>query len=456
MTSKDIRIEEPERRHLFSAKEITALIIPLLIEQLLSITIGMADTIMVASYSETAVSAVSSVDMISQLFINLFSAFATGGAVIVSQYLGKKDIDNARNAARNLIYISIAISTFLLVVTLLLRNVCVSLVLGSAEEQVQKDAMDYYIPIMFSFPFLAVFNATTAISRSERKTTRTMLVALLINIVNICGNYLLIHVADLGAQGAALASMTSRIIGAGVMFALMYRESEECSLRGITKGPISADMIKRITRIGVPSAIDGSLFMFGKLIIQSFIATISTSALAINAVAGNFNSYANIPGNAISLAVITLVGYSAGAGRLDEERFYTRVMMGLSMASSLIVTLPMFIFAREVISIYSLSEANTLLAVPICRLCLVMCTTIWPFSFTLPNALRATGDVRYTMTVSIISMWLFRVLLCYFMIFTFNLGVAGAWYAMYTDWTFRGTLYLIRYFGHKWQQRKVI
>lgn len=456
MTGEDIMIEDQRKKHLFSAREIAVLIFPLLIEQLLSITIGMADTIMVSSYSETAVSAVSSVDLISQLFINLFAAFSTGGAVIVSQYLGNKDTENARTASRNLVYISLALSLVLLVIALLLRNVIVNLVLGKAEAQVQKDAMDYYIPIMFSFPFLAVFNATTAISRSERKTTRTMLVALLINVVNICGNYLLIHVADLGAQGAALASMTSRAVGAAVMFALMHRRSEECTLYGITRGPVSADMIRRITRIGVPSALDGSLFILGKLLVQSFIASISTSALAINAVVANFNAYSNIPGNAVSLSVITLVGYSAGAKRLDEERFYTRLMIVVCMLLTFTVTLPMFIFTKEVVSIYSLSEANTLAAVPICRLCLLMCTTIWPFSFTLPNALRATGDVRYTMTVSIASMWIFRVLMCYILIFSFGLGVDGAWYAMYADWAFRGILFLIRYRGRTWQLRKVI
>lgn len=445
-----------QKGHLFSKGDMARLIFPLVIEQLLSITIGMADTIMVSSYSESAVSAVSSVDLISQLFIQLFAAFSTGGAVIVSQYLGRNDREKARTAAKNLIYIATAVSVLLLFIGLLMKDIIIGWVLGKADAAVQQDAVSYYIPIMFSFPFLAVFDATTAISRSIRKTTRTMLVAVLINIVNITGNYCLIYLLDLGAGGAAAASLTGRAVGALVMFLLMRRESEECSLKGILKGPFSADMIRRITRIGIPSAIDGSLFNVGKLIVQSFIAGLGTSALAINAVVGNFNSYSNIPGNAVALAAISLVGYAAGAGRLDEERHYTRLMLSLAVVSTLVVTAPMFLLAKEVIGIYSLSAENTLLAVPICRLCLVACTFIWPFAFVLPNALRATGDVRFTMVTSVLSMWVFRVALCYVLIFSFGLGVDGVWYAMYADWAFRGLVYLIRYKGTGWQMRKVV
>ncbi len=442
--------------HLFSWKDIARLIIPLAVEQLLSIMIGMADTIMVSSYTEASVSAVSSIDLLSQISIQLFSAFATGGAVIVSQYLGRQDKANAQVAARNLIYVSIIVSTALLVLCMLLKDVLISLVLGKTEAAVQSEAAAYYVPIMFSFPFLAVFNATTAISRSNRKTTRTMLVSVLMNAVNICGNYFMIFTLSLGAAGAACASLISRLIGCVVKLILLRGKNEECPLTHLTRGPVDAGMIKRILRIGLPSALDGSLFQVGKIIIQSMLAGLGTSALAINAVVGNFNAYSNIPGNAVSLALITVVGYSAGAKRLDEERWWTRVMLTLAIILIFIVILPMYIFTPQVVSIYGLSEANTTAAVPICRLCLLMCTFIWPFSFSLPNSLRATGDVRYTMIISIISMWAFRVFLSFVFINFTDRGVAGAWYAMYADWSFRGLMYLIRYKGKKWQLRNVV
>jgi len=453
MTNK---IQVAGNGHLFTAKDIWTLTFPLIIEQLLSITIGMADTIMVSGYAESAVSAVSSVDILSQLFIQVFAAFATGGAVIVSQYLGHGEKDKADQAARNLIYVATSVSLLLLMICLIFKANIINFVLGKAEEEVQRAASSYFIPIMISFPFLAVFDGATAISRSTRKTTRTMIVALFINIVNIVGNYLLIYVADLGAAGAGIASMLSRIFGAGVMFALMCRRNEEVSFRGILKGPASKDLVIKITKIGLPSALDGSLFHVGKILVQTFIAGVGTSALAINAVVGNFNSYSNIIGNAISLAIITLVGYSAGAGRKDEERYYTRLMLLLCITATLLITLPMYIFTDKVVSIYALSPENTALAIPICRLCLIMCTFIWPLSFTLPNALNATGDVKYTMGVSIASVWIFRVLLSYILICILGFGVEAAWYGMYADWSFRSLMFLIRYKGQKWQNRKVI
>ncbi len=442
--------------HLFNAKDIWTLTFPLIIEQLLSITIGMADTIMVSGYAESAVSAVSSVDILSQLFIQVFAAFATGGAVIVSQYLGHKEKENAEKAARNLLYVATTISLILLFFCLIFRNTIINLVLGKAESEVQKSALSYFIPIMISFPFLAVFDGATAISRSTRKTTRTMVVALFMNIVNIGGNYLLIYVADLGAAGAGIASMLSRVFGALFMFILMCRKDEEVSFRGILKGPVSKDLILKISKIGLPSALDGSLFHIGKIMVQTFIAGVGTSALAINAVVGNYNAYSNIIGNAINLAIITLVGYAAGAGRKDEERYYARLMMTLCIGATLLLTLPMYIFTDKVVAIYSLSPENTAKAIPICRLCLVMCTLIWPFSFTLPNALNATGDVKYTMTTSIISMWTFRVFLSYVLICLAGFGVEAAWYGMYADWSFRSIMFLIRYKGKKWQDSKVI
>ncbi len=445
-----------ENGHLFNYRSIWNLTFPLIIESLLSITIGMADTIMVSGYSEVAVSAASSVDILSQLFIQVFAAFATGGAVIVSQYLGHNEKEKAQKAARNLIYITLLISVVLLSIGLLLKDVIITLVVGKAGVDVKRDAISYFIPIMISFPFLAVFNSTTAISRSIQKTKRTMAVALVMNIVNIGANYFFIYTLNLGAMGAGVASMLSRIIGAIIMFTLMMNKDEDCNLRGIQKLSFDKELILKISKMGLPTALDGSLFHFGKIILQSLIATLGTSALAINAVVGNFNAYANIPGNAMSLAIIALVGYSAGAGRKDEERYYTRLMMTFGILVTLLITSFMYIYTDLVVGIYQLSEENTKIAIPICRLCLITCTFIWPFSFILPNALRATGDVKFTMIISIFSMWTFRVILSFILVKFFNFGVDGVWYGMYADWTFRGTVFTIRYLGHKWQEKMVI
>ena len=445
-----------EKKHLFSAKELFALLFPLALEQLLTIAIGMADTIMVSSYSESAVSAVSSVDLISWLFIVVFSSFSTGGAVIVSQYIGRRDLENAKSAAKNLTIVSIILSLIMTAITIALKDIVLHLVFGTIEESVYIDATKYYIPIALSYPFLALFDATTAISRSVNKTKRIFFVSLLMNVINISGNYILIHIVNLGSLGAGIASLLSRIIGSLVMLFILMRKTEECSLSGITRTKINIKHVKNITRIAIPSAFDGALFQVGKLIVQSQIATLGTSSLAIHAIVCNFNSYCNIPQNAFVLAVITLVGQAAGAERKDEERYWTKWCVVCSIITTTIFVLPMFIFTPQVVSIYGLNYASSLEAIPICRLCLIACTLIIPFAFTIPNALNATGDVKYTMIVSILSMWIFRVALVFILLRVFNFGVDGVWYAMYADWSFRGLLYTLRFCGTKWQNKKAI
>ena len=177
-----LSIKGSRKEYLFSTKDLLSLLIPLALEQLLTIAIGMGDTIMVSSYSESAVSAVSSVDLISCLFIVVFSSFSTGGAVIVSQYIGRNDRKNGSNAAKNLTILSIILSLVMTTITILAKDLILKLVFGDIEKSVYADATSYYIPIALSYPFLALFDTATAISRSVAKTKRIFFVSLLMNI----------------------------------------------------------------------------------------------------------------------------------------------------------------------------------------------------------------------------------------------------------------------------------
>ena len=442
--------------HQFTPKYLFALIVPLIFESLLNMMIGMADTIMVANCGEAAVSAVSLVDSISILLIQLFTAFSTGGAVIVSQYLGKSDKANATLSVRNLIYISLSIALALSVVMLIFKDAVINIVFGSIEKDVRSYTNDYFVPILISYPALAFFESLTAISRSEGKTSRTMVAAILMNAINILGNALLIYVFGMGPQGAGIASLSSRVIGCLFMFLLMHRNCEELSIIGITKGPVSPSMIKRILRIAIPAGIESTVFHIGKIIVQSLIATLGTASIAINAVVANFNSYSNIPGNGINLALITIVGQCRGKDNFKDIRYYTRLLMLIVYISTLIITIPLYILSPEVIHLYGLEDATATLALPIARGCLIACLIIWPFAFTLPDTLKATGDVKFIMLTSLISMWIFRVALSYLLVKVFGLGVEAIWYSMYADWTVRGMLYLIRYKSGKWKEMNVI
>lgn len=442
--------------HQFSARDLRALIIPLIADSFLSILIGMADTVMVSTCGEAAVSGVSLVDTISNLLITLFSAFATGGAVVVSQYLGHGETDKAKDGAKNLIYISVIISVLMTIIILPIRFHIIDLLFGSIEQDVKIYTDQYFVPILISYPFLAVYSGLTAISRSERKSFRTMMVSILMNVINIGGNAILIYIVGLGPRGAGIASLASRIAGCVVMATLMMNKKEELNIRGLLKGPFSPYLIKRILRIGIPSGVEGTAFHIGKIMVQSLVASLGTSAIAINAVAGNYNSYANIPGNGINLAMITIVGQCRGQGNIKDVRYYTKLLTGLVFISTIILCIPFYIITPQVVSFYGLENSSIDIAIPICRLCLVMCFTLWPFAFSLPNMLKAVGDVKFILLASFTSMWLCRVGGAYFMVRVLGMGVEAIWYAMYLDWFLRGSLYLWRVISGRWEKMQVI
>lgn len=441
---------------MYSRRNLAALIIPLIIDSFLSILIGMADTIMVSTNGEAAVSGVSLVDTISNLLVQLFAAFATGGAVVVAQYLGSGDKEKAKDSAKNLIYISAIISVIMTIVIMPIRGIIIDTCFGDIGEDVRAYTDDYFVPILLSYPFLAIYSALTALSRAENRSVRTMLVSVMMNAINIGGNAILIFIYGLGPRGAGIASLASRVMGCIVMFILLHKGTDKLSLKGILSGPFSPDLIKRILRIGIPAGIEGATFNLGKIFVQSLTASLGTSALAINAVTGNFNSYSNIPGNGINLAMITVIGQCRGRRNFDDISYYTKLLIALVYISVFITVLPMFILAPQVISIYGLEKDSIQQAIPMARLCLFMCFAVWPLGFTLPNMLKAVGDVRFIMLASFSSMWLFRVLGAYILVRGLGFGVEGIWYAMYMDWIVRGMLYFWRVASGRWKTKEVI
>ena len=443
-------------KHMYSRRNLAALIIPLIIDSFLSILIGMADTIMVSTNGEAAVSGVSLVDTISNLLVQLFAAFATGGAVVVAQYLGSGDKEKAKDSAKNLIYISAIISVIMTIVIMPIRGIIIDTCFGDIGEDVRAYTDDYFVPILLSYPFLAIYSALTALSRAENRSVRTMLVSVMMNAINIGGNAILIFIYGLGPRGAGIASLASRVMGCIVMFILLHKGTDKLSLKGILSGPFSPDLIKRILRIGIPAGIEGATFNLGKIFVQSLTASLGTSALAINAVTGNFNSYSNIPGNGINLAMITVIGQCRGRRNFDDISYYTKLLIALVYMSVFITVLPMFILAPQVISIYGLEKDSIQQAIPMARLCLFMCFAVWPLGFTLPNMLKAVGDVRFIMLASFSSMWLFRVLGAYILVRGLGFGVEGIWYAMYMDWIVRGMLYFWRVASGRWKTKEVI
>ena len=215
-------------------------------------------------------------------------------------------------------------------------------------------------------------------------------------------------------------------------------------------------MVKNILRIGVPNGMENGMFQVGKLMVQSLVATFGTTAITANAVAGNLSGLSTIPGAAIGLAMITVVGQCVGANDYDQARKYIRRLMIITYVSVGALNIVMFFLSQPLAGLYNLTPETQNITSNLIRMYNLACIVIWPASFTLPNAFRAANDVRFTMLVSIISMWTSRIGCSYLFALTFGLGVYGVWIAMFADWVVRAALFLWRLYSGRWKKKQYI
>ncbi|MBS4785134.1 MAG: MATE family efflux transporter [Clostridiales bacterium] len=446
------------RERLFSGSDLLRLIIPLVIEQLLLMTVGMADTVMVTTNGEAVVSGVSLVDNINTLIIQIFSALSTGGAVVVSQYLGRQEIDNAKTASKQLIYAMCAISLTLMGLALIFRQHLLALVFGQVEQDVMENALTYFLITATAFPFMGIYNAGSALFRSMGNSKVSMFCSLIVNIVNIVVNAVLIFGFDMGAAGAGLGTLASRIAAAAIILWLLNKPGHSLHLDGIFRLNIRWDMIRRILFIGIPTGLENGMFQAGKLMVLSLITTFGTSAVAANAIANSITGVVNVPGMALGLAIITVIGRCIGAGDNDQAEHYTRLLVGASYACMVGMSVLLFFSADLLVPLFNLTPEAQAMASEVLGAYVIANALVWPMAFTLPNSLRAAGDAVFTMAVSLCSMFACRVALSYLLACSwgFGLGLLGVWLAMFADWVVRAVLFLWRYRRGKWKQIQVI
>ena len=445
-----------EENAIFPRQKLIRLLVPLFIEQILAVTISIADTMMVASCGETAVSAVSLVAQINILIIYMFSALAAGGAVVSAQYIGRKDLQNARITAKQLLYLCTAVSTVIAVVIVSFRGPLLGAVYGNIEKDVMDSCKIYLFFTAIDYPFIAIYNTCAALFRSNGNSRVSMLISTLMNGINMAGNAYFIYVAGLGVAGAAIATLISRIVGATIILSLMLRPRDGMYIEKVYQPVVRWDMIKRILKIGVPNGMENSMFQFGKLIVASMITTFGTSAIAANAVCNNISTFAIMPGTAIGLGMVTVVGQCVGAEEYGQAIKYTRKLMTYMYIGMFIMNMTIFFAASQVLRLYNLSPEAYAGAYHILRIYTFISAAIWPIAFGLPNALRASGDTRFTMVISIVSMWVFRIGCSYLLALGFGLKLDGVWFGMYIDWVFRSSIFILRFARGKWKEKRVI
>ena len=441
---------------LYPNRAMFLLLVPIVVEQLLNSFMGMADTMMVSNVGSEAISAVSLVDSINNLVIQMFAAMASGAAIICSQYLGHRDKEGSNKAARQVLLTVLAISVSLTLIGLLLRKPLLRLIFGQIEPGVMDKAMSYFLVTILSYPFLALFNAGAAFFRAGGNSRFPMIVSVISNLLNIGGNAILIFGLDMGVTGAALSTLFSRIFCAVVVLFSLRRDGQPIVVRDYYRIRPDMPLIMKILAIGIPSGIENGMFQFGKLAIQSTVSAMGTAAIAAQAMANILEMVNGIFGVGVGIGLMTMVGQALGAGRKEEARYYIVKCTKIGLVGILVSCLAVFGLAEPVTRLAGMEPESA-------RLCLEMVTAItiakplfWAFSFIPGYGMRAAGDVKFSMITSTLTMWCLRVVLCIFLVKTYNMGPMAVWYGMFADWAVRGIVFTLRFRGDRWLQKRVI
>ena len=442
--------------HLFSNKELKKLILPLFMEQLLVMLVGIADTFVVSYAGEAAVSGVSLVNSFNTIFIYLFTALASGGAVIISQYIGRHDTEPAGESASQLFTVSLLFSAAAAVVILMLHRQILRLMFGKVEPEVMEACVTYLRISAYSYPAIAVYNAGAAVYRSVGKTSTTMYISVLSNIINVIGNVIGVFVLNAGVAGVAYPSLAARMFSAVVITGLCFRKRERVQYRLGWILQWNRDLMRRILGIAVPNGIENGIFQFVKVALSSVAALFGTYQIAANGIAQSIWSMAALAGVTMGPVFITVIGQCMGAGDSGQAEYYFKKLLKITLLLSLIWNAMIFAVTPLLMKAYILADETKRLVILLVLIHNVFNSIAFPFSGPLGNGLRAAGDVKFTMVVSLASTIGGRLIFSLLFGIVFQMGVIGIACAMCLDWLLRAIIFYVRFKAGKWKCFKVI
>lgn len=441
---------------LYTNKALLMLLIPIVIEQLLNSLMGMVDTMMVSNIGSEAISAVSLVDSINNLIAQVFSAMAAGASILCSQYIGSKDLKAANKTARQVVLTVVTISLGLVAISLLLRERLLGFIFGQIEPGVMANSLDYFLVTVISYPFLALFGAGAAFFRAGGDSKFPMKVSVISNVLNVFGNALFIFGFNMGVTGAALSTLISRAFCAVVIFAALRKPRQIIVVNSYHTIRPDFPLIGKILAIGIPAGIENGMFQFGKLAIQSTVSTMGTTAIAAQAMTNILENVNGVFGIGVGIGLMTVAGQALGAGRYEEAKYYLLKCIKIAYLGILGSCLFAWAICKPVLWLGKMEPEAAALCFTMVTAITIVKPILWPMSFIPPYAMRAAGDVRFTMLVSTISMWTVRVAMCIFLVRVFGMGPMAVWYAMFMDWFTRGVIFYFHYRSGRWLKKKLI
>ncbi|WP_407412160.1 MATE family efflux transporter [Methanobrevibacter sp.] len=442
--------------YLYSNKALLYLFIPLLVEYALEFFVGLADSIMVASLGEAAISGVSLVDFLMQLLIFSFSALATGGAVVAGQYLGDNQLDKAQNSATQLVWFSTIASAVLMIIVLVLRQFLIGILFGQIEAEVWHNAEVYLYIVALSIPFIAIYNAGAAIFRTTGNASLPMKIMLLCDVLNIAGNAFCIYYLGWDVTGVAVPTVISRVAAALLILYFVIDKDYKLHIKRTLKHKFDFYVLRKVLKVGVPYGIENGLFQLGRVLVLSLVSTFGTMAIAANSVGYAIGIFSVLPGFAINLGLTAVISRCVGANDYEQAKYYNKKCLIIVFISHVLINIAIFALLPLILNIYDLSAQTAAMTTEMVIWHGIFAIIIWPLSFTLPATFRGAGDSKSVMYISLAVMFTCRILLSYVIADWMGIGVFGTWIAMFIDWYVRAGIYIYRYFSNKWTEYRVV
>lgn len=451
-----MNIFKTPENYLYSNRALLALFIPLLIEYALEFLVGFADSVMVASLGEAAISGVSLVDFLVQLLIFSFSALATGGAVVAGQYLGNNQLKEAQDSATQLVWFSTILSTILMIAVLFLRRFLIGLLFGHIEADVWANADVYLYFMALSIPFLAVYNAGAAIFRTTNNAYTPMKILFVCDILNVIGNAICIYFLGWDVRGVAIPTVISRLLAAVLILHFVVDENYKLHIKKTLKHKFDTEILSKVLKIGIPYGVENGLFQLGRVLVLSLVSTFGTMAIAANSVGYAIGIFSVLPGFAINLGLTAVISNCVGANDYEQARYYNRKCLIIVVISHIVINAIIFASLPYVLGVYNLSAKTAAMTTEMVIWHGIFAIIIWPLSFTLPATFRGAGDSKSVMYISLAVMFTCRIALSYVIADWMGVGVFGTWIAMFIDWYVRAAIYIYRYFSNKWTEYRVV
>ncbi len=440
----------------FTNKELKNLIVPLFVEQFLLMFVGIADTFVVSFASEAAVSGVSLVTSFNTVLIFLFTALSSGGAVIISQYIGNKNNKAASRSAGQLLMISTVISVIVTIAILLFHTQLLHLLFGKIEADVMAACESYLWITTLSLPFLAIYDAGAALCRSIGKTNVTMNISLVANVINVLGNCVCVFAFHMGAVGVAYPSLVSRMISAVAVTAFCLRKQNAVRYAWSDMFAWDGNMLRRILGIALPNGVENGVHQLVKVALSSMVALFGTYQIAANGVAQSIWSLASIMGLAMAPVYTTVIGQCMGARDIPAANFYFKKLNKITFVLSILWNALIFAITPLLVYYSAISPEAKHLVIWLVLINNIFNGLAYPFAGSLGNGLRAAGDVKFTMIVSITLTIAARLAFSALFGLWLGWGVIGVAIGMSMDLVFRGAIFLWRLQSQKWTKFQLI